>query len=142
MVAIREHIENVVVNYKIPTNLEQRFEWISSGDVHVKQELLNHLRQMEKSLVEEGAREQLPVMLDHLQSDEGHHTHRMAQVLKVGNHELEVLMDKMASGVHLEEGGRLEEPRQSHRPVTSSGAGHGWIWWLVIGAVILFFLMR
>lgn len=131
---VRTHIEEVVVNYKFPESLERRFEWLSAGDIDVKQDLLNHLRQMEKSLVVEGAQKQLPVMLNHLRSDEGHYTHRLAQVLKIGKHELEVLVDKAASGV------RLEEPTARAMPITSSEGNYGWIWWLVIGAVIVLFL--
>ena len=137
--SVRSHIEGVVVSYNIPETLERRFEWLSAGDVHVKQDLLNHLRQMEKSLVVGGAREQLPVMLSHLRREEGHYTHRLAQVLKIGKHELEILMDKTASGV------RLEEPSaiSTGASVTdSTDTGSGWLWWLVIGGAILFFLAQ
>ena len=45
-----KHIDEVVTEYKIPDKLERRFEWLSSGDVEVKQRLLIHLRMMEKAL--------------------------------------------------------------------------------------------
>jgi len=101
LLAVRKHIDELVVRYRIPDNLERRFEWLAVGDAQVKQELLNHLRNMEKTLVEQGTREQFPIMLDHLRSDESRHTHRMAQIIRVGNHELELLFDKKASGVAL-----------------------------------------
>ncbi len=59
------------MRYKIPKDLERRFEWLAGGDSRVKQELLNHLRHMEKSLFVEGARLQLPVLLAHLASEAG-----------------------------------------------------------------------
>ena len=46
--AVRKHIDDVVVYYKIPENLEKRFNWLAAGDAHVKQDLLNHLQQYEK----------------------------------------------------------------------------------------------
>ena len=52
---------------------------------------------MEKALVVEGARIQLPVLLDHLRGDAGQYTHHVAKVLKIGNHELELLIDKNAA---------------------------------------------
>ena len=135
--AIRDHIEQVVINYKIPESLERRFNWITAGDVHVKQDLLNHLRQMEKSLVVEGAKTQLPVMLAHLNSADGQHTHRLAQVLKVGKHELEILVDKRSSGV------KLEEPSIAARVAfTSSGGSYAWLWWIAAALALLFFLTR
>lgn len=100
---IEGHIREVVLAYKIPSALESRFEWISAGDVQLKQKLLNHLQNMEKSLVIEGAREQLPVMIDHLRGEAGQHTHRIAQILKIGKHELDVVIDRTISGAHLEE---------------------------------------
>jgi hypothetical protein len=101
--AARAHIEEVVSNYRVPENLERRFNWLAAGDVSVKQQLLNHLRQMEKAHVVEGARLQLPVMLEHLRSDAGAHTHKLTQTLKVGKHELEILPDRSFSGVALED---------------------------------------
>jgi hypothetical protein len=126
---IREHIDDIVVRYKIQEELQRRFEWLSAGDVNVKQELLNHLRKMEKTIVVEGARAQLPVMLEHLRNN-GTHTHRLAQLLKVGKHELEVLADKHANGV------TLAEPVPVGVGSATSG-GNGLIWLLVIGALLL-----
>jgi hypothetical protein len=132
---VRQHIENVVVHYRIPENLEKRFEWLSAGDSHVKQDLLGHLRQMEKSSVVEGARLQLPVMLSHLRSEQGQNTHRLAQVLKIGRHELEVTLEKDFSGVAL-----VEPPTRaaSYSPVPISN--YRWVWW-IIGIGLLLYLM-
>jgi hypothetical protein len=97
---VRKHLDEVVVPHRIPATLEGPFNWLAAGDVHVKQDLLNHLRQhMEKTLVVDGAHLQLPVMQDHLRNDAGRQTLRLAQILKLGNHELELLIDKNASGV-------------------------------------------
>ncbi|HEY3778274.1 MAG TPA: hypothetical protein VGL35_09460 [Rhizomicrobium sp.] len=101
--AIRTHIAEVVIRYQIPEQLERRFEWLSAGDVSVKQDLLNHVRNVERALVVESAKVHLPVLLRHLSSAEGSYTTRAAQILAVGKHELEVLIDKAASGVALEE---------------------------------------
>jgi hypothetical protein len=98
-VVVTKHISEVVVEFKIPENLERRFEWLSAGDSLVKQQLLNYFRNIEKALVVEGARTQLSVLLEHLQSERGRHTYRLAQILKVGNHELELMLDRSASGV-------------------------------------------
>ena len=135
--AVRDHVEQVVINYKIPETLERRFNWLSVGDVHVKQELLNHLRQMEKTLAVEGVKAQLPVMLAHLNGTDGQHTHRLAQVLKVGKHELEILVDKGSPGV------KLEEPIIAFRPAAASSSGsYAWLWWLIGIAIVLFMLAR
>jgi hypothetical protein len=138
--AVRNHLDDVVSHYKIPEQLELRFNWLAAGDAHVKQDLLNHLQQYEKQLVAEGTRIQLPVMIEHLRSEAGKYTHRLAQVLKIGNHELEIALDKSASGV------AIVEPWIA-RPVaataaTVEAANYKWLWWVVAAIVVLWLIMH
>jgi hypothetical protein len=100
--------------------------------VGVKQDLLNYVRNAEKALVVEAARLQVPVMLQHLASNQSQFTTRIAQVLKVGKHELELLPDRNATGVTLE-----DPPAFSFGSATSEGKWN-WIWpWLIFIAIIL-----
>lgn len=138
---VQQHIEEVVVHYRIPDNLERRFEWLAAGDVHVKQDLLGHLRQREKSLVIEGARLQLPVMLSHLRSEAGQSTHRLAQVLKVGRHELEVNLKRDFSGVALIDP-PTRPPPPSYNSASASTSDYRWFWWVIGIAIFLFFITR
>lgn len=130
---VRAHIEEVVVRYKIPDNLETQFNWLAAGDARAKQDFLNHLRHLEKSIVVESAHLQLPVMLAHLQSEAGRQTHRLAHVLKLGNHELELNIDKNASGV------TLVEPTIVRSSVGEVG-NYKWLWWIAAAIAILYFL--
>ena len=51
------------------------------------------------------------------------HTHRLAQALKVGNHELEVALDKSASGVS------ILEPWAARLPAAIGQApNYKWLW--------------
>jgi hypothetical protein len=98
----RSKITEFVVNYKIPGSLESRFNWLSAGDVSVKQMLLSHVQEVEKTIVLEAVRAQVPVMLEHLRSA-GSQTGRLAQIVRVGKHELELLMDKNITGAGVED---------------------------------------
>jgi hypothetical protein len=135
---VKQHMNEVVVRYKIPGNLERRFDWLSTGDAHVKQDLLNYLREMEKSLVVEGARAQLPVLLAHLMSEQGKQTHRLAQILQIGKHELELAVDKTMSGVVLVD----------RMPIGGSGFHLGetgkwtWVWWVLAATLVIGLLAR
>jgi hypothetical protein len=132
--AVRKYLDDLV-SHKIPEQLEWQFSWLAAHDTRVKQDLLNLLRQQyEKQLVAESARLQLPVMLDHLRSEAGNHTHRLAQVLKIGNHELEVALDKVATGV------TIVEPRAA-RPAATA-ANYKWLWWVVAAIVVLWLIMH
>ena len=39
---IERHLLDHVTHYSIPDQLEKRFTWLSSGDVAIRQQLLNH----------------------------------------------------------------------------------------------------
>jgi hypothetical protein len=130
----------VVVSYTIPTTLEKRFEWLAAGDSTVKQQLLNHFLEHEKTFVVEGARQRVPVLLEHLRSGTGANTYRAAEVLKIGNHELEVTIDRNASGVCLVEPyvePARPSPANDQHAATSS---YRWVFW-VVGALIVLYLI-
>ena len=112
--AARAKIAEFVVHYKIPDEIERRFDWLSAGDVSIKQMLLGHIQEIEKSIVVEAIRAQVPVMLEHLRSARAH-TGRLAQTVRVGKHELELLMDETIHGVQIE--GDPIRSGQSVRPV-------------------------
>ncbi len=131
--AIRTHLDNVVVSHQIPQQLEARFNWLSSGDVAVKQQLLNHLRSQERALIAEGARLQMPVLTEHLKSDAQALTTRVAQQLRIGKHEIELLIDINATGIALEEWAPPPRPTSAARDDSS----WYWVFWL-IGAFILY----
>jgi hypothetical protein len=136
---IRAHIEEVVVQYRIPEQLEKRFGWLSSGDVSVKQDLLNHLRQMEKEFVVSAAQAKMPILMEHLRGDISGYTTRLAQVLTVGKHELELLLDRDASGARLE---AWSPPAITATPLSSSRS-LAWLWWImgVITALAVLHMM-
>lgn len=133
--AAADHIDEVVTSYQIPADLEARFQWLAADDVGVKQQLLNHLHALEKDEVAKSVRLQIPVLLDHLKSSGGHLTHRLAQIAKIGKHELEILLDRNAVGVRLE-----EAPRQQIHAHLQSGGSNRHLLWMIVLAVVLFVL--
>jgi hypothetical protein len=92
----------------------------------------------------DGARLRLPVMLEHLRSEAGRHTHRVTEVLKIGNHELELLIDKNASGVAVVEPyvGLQSAINRAANTVTGQGASLKWLWWAAgaVAAVVFLYL--
>ncbi|TWI60487.1 hypothetical protein IQ16_07607 [Bradyrhizobium huanghuaihaiense] len=134
---IRGHMNDVVVRYAIPTSLEKRFEWLCAGDSRAKQDFLNHFLEHEKTFVVEGARRRIPVLLEHLRSSTGANTHRAAEVLKIGNHELEVTLDPSATGVCLEE--PYVERSWSTRTSTEE-TSYWWVLW-VLGAIVVLYAL-
>jgi len=127
---VKDHLAKVVIHYKIPDSMESRFNWLSQGDVETKQKLLNYFRQQEKSLLSKALSTQLPVLLNHLQSDKGNLTNHTAQILKVGKHEVRVEINERVNGISETAPARPKEP-----------SDYSWVWW-VIGAIILLIIFN
>lgn len=139
---VRSHFDNVVSSYRIPDQLNARFNWLSSGDVELKQDLLNHLLKMENELIELGVREQLPVLETYLASaSEGVFVHT-SQWLRVGGHELELVIDPHVEVSTMESWSAYNSKAGSipARPSQKSG-GVNWLVW-VIGALVLISALR
>jgi hypothetical protein len=128
---VREHITDVVTAYRIPETMERRFAWLSHGDVAVKQQLLNHLREQEKLLVIDGARAQVALLLDRLRTDVQGQIGRMTHVFIIGKHELHVVFERDRQGVAIEDFRHLQSPSQQKSDLLP---------W-VIGAIVLLALM-
>jgi hypothetical protein len=127
------HVIETVQHYTIPEPLQQRFQWLSGGDVKVQQQLMNHLLEMEKHQSIELTRLQIPMMLKQIR-DHADYTHRLVHSLQIGKHKFEMVYDKDAFGVTLEDPtGRLGESTRGNR---------SWLWlaWIV-GGLILLWLM-
>lgn len=128
---IKDHLEDVVVKYDIPASMEARFDWLAQGDVGMKQKLLNHYREQEKLLLSEALRNQLPVLMDHLNSEKGSFTTGLAQVLEVGKHEVRIEISERVNGI------------SENRPVEPSlKRDFTWVWWVIGVAFLLWLLAR
>lgn len=123
---IKKHLAKVVIHYNIPDSMEARFNWLSQGNVGVKQKLLNHIQQQEKTLLSEALQTHLPVLINHLRSERGGLTTHVSQILKVGKHEVRIVVDERVNGV-----------------TDKAGVKSGntiWIWW-IIGFIILLWIL-
>ena len=125
---VKKHLEEVVIHYEIPGSMEARFNWLSHGNVLVKQQLLNHFRQQEKLLLQEALHTKLPIIISHLNSEKGSLTTHAAQVLTVGKHEVRVIFSEGVNGV---------SETAPARPVEK---GNNWILW-VIGIILVLWLL-
>ena len=126
---VKEHLQKVVIDYEIPDYMEARFDWLSHRDVGVKQRLLNYFRQQERLLLSKALRTQLPILMNHLNSEKGTLTTHVAQILKVGKHEVQIIVNERIHGISEIAPGILGVERD-----------YSWIWW-IIGIIILLWLL-
>lgn len=124
-----EHIVDVVQRYEIPDSLQQRFDWLTANDVGVKQDILNHLREMDKKLVIEAASLQSASMLKHLTNEDTTFTQTYTHTVSVGKHNLVLVADKDLLGSEL----HYDVPRQH----TSKDQDYWWVIWVVVAIIII-----
>jgi len=128
---VKEHLEEVVIKYDIPNSMEARFRWLSQGEVGIKQHLLNYFRQQEKDLLSKALQIQLPVLMNHLNSEKGILTTHVTQVLKVGKHEVQIVFNEHVNGI---------SETAPMRPGEKSD--YSWIWWILVIIFVLWLLSR
>jgi hypothetical protein len=130
---IRSHLLNVVMNYEIPEPLQCRFNWLAAGDVKVKEQLLNHFLQQEKSLIFHAMKHLIPVLLNHFKNHT-EITHKMQQNTEIGKHKLELEFDPKQSGIDL-----LDRPHSRFWDTSHSRSDWGWLWIIIIVAIVIYF---
>ena len=130
---VAARLDEVVTHYSIPENVQNRFKWLSAGDVQLQEKLLNHFRQMEKTLAIEKVNLELPVLQRQV-SDHGVVTSRAKSVVQVHKHDVELWVDSNL-------GDEIHEGKPSFARDIDAG-DFRWIWW-VIGITLLFlFLLK
>lgn len=123
-------LEDVVLHYNVPENVQNRFTWLAAGDVRVKEQLLNYFRQAEKQLLLEKLKLELPVLQRHMQSNP-RTMHQARQSLAINKHQFDIWVEN-GSGNTVREG-------QPHR--AASAGSSLWIWVLIAAGIFLFFML-
>lgn len=132
--AVRKHLEQDVSEYKIPAQIEARFNWLSQGDVAVKQQLLNYIRAKERDLAVESLHINLPILTDHISSSQSKYTHSVTYNLNVGRSEIFVTLTDKVEGI--------TETPPTTRVSSSTDNDWTWLWWVIgIGVLLIIFGM-
>jgi|TARA_B100001964_G_C14206944_1_gene588607 hypothetical protein len=123
---IAEKLDEMVSKYNVPENVQNRFNWLAAGDVRLKEELLNHFRQLEKDLAVQKIKNELPVLQRQVR-EFGDITGRATSVIQVHKHEVYIWLDKRLD-VDIVEGSPPPE-----------GMLSGVFWWIIGGLLAMAF---
>jgi len=129
--SIQSHFLNVVVNYDIPEPLQNRFNWLSGGDVNIKQQLLNYFLQKERDLIAYAMKHRIPVLLKHL-NEHGPNIHKIKQQIEIGKHKLDLEFDSKTIGIQL-----MEQSSYYRSRIKESASNWGYLWTIVIVILII-----
>ncbi|ASE23791.1 hypothetical protein D3X12_18555 [Pseudomonas protegens] len=128
--AVSEKLDQVVVSYGLPENVKARFNWLAAGDVVIKEQLLNHFRQLQKSIAAEKINLEIPVLQKQV-LDYPDTTGLVRSHIEIHKHIVSITVDR-----------RLTSEVNEGDPEPLKGTASGSLWWLwIVGAAIVFFLM-
>jgi hypothetical protein len=134
MAAIQVKLDQYIVDHTIPEEIRNRFDWLSQGDVEVKEFLLNHFRRLDGKIAAEGLREKLPILQEQM------HTHpEQTSFIKtsiwIHNHSIEIALDERLGSTF-----REGQPAQKVAPA-KSGTEVAWLLIIVIAFFVLLILL-
>jgi len=128
---IQQKVEASVQGYVIPQQLRNRFDWLSAGDVKIKEQLLNHFREAERDIALNALGDRIPVLQRQMREAPGQ-TASLRTDLTVHRHSVEVWIDE-----------RLADSFREGVPASRGGvsSGVGWIIAIAIALTILLAMM-
>lgn len=129
-------IRNRIEDHRIPNDIKNRFDWLSGGDIHVKEQLLNYFRNMEKETVISVIENHVGILKSQMQ-DQKAITHRASTSFCVGKHNLTIHINKNI-GEEIKEGNHSTF-NESFGGTSLDGIGKFIVWSLII-AIILFLI--
>ncbi len=93
---VSAHLEKVVQDYFISDQLSKKFDWLSGGDVQVRQQLQNYFQQLKREFLAQALKERLEVVTAHLSGCPEDHT---VQTVRLGNHVVDIKCTHLVEGV-------------------------------------------
>lgn len=128
---VAKKLDEAVTRYRIPDTVKRRFTWLAAGDVKVEEQLLNHFRQIEKSLALQKVNAEMPVLQKQVRAHPDI-TSRAKSEIQIHKHRVSVWVDE-----------RLDTNIREGRPSlgqTGGSLGNAWVWF-VIAAIVLAFVV-
>lgn len=125
---IKEYCEKIIINYKIPDILEHRFNWLSQGDVLLKQQLLNFFIQQERLIAETTLNTHLPLLIEYQKEQKANYVNNVSHTLKIGKHEIKIVLTLDVENI------------TELSPIKHSFGENKIEWFVIIFFAIMFFL--
>ncbi|MCC5902737.1 MAG: hypothetical protein JJT87_12535 [Halomonas sp.] len=123
---VGEHFINKATTHHIPENIQLRFNWLASGDVNLKQELLNYFMDKERELVAQEIHEKLEILINTFKSKGSNDFFKANINLSVGKHTIHIVFNERVQGM------------SDSIPPQKSSPSESWIIYLAIAAFLLF----
>lgn len=93
---IGERLNAVITIHAIPQNVKNRFQWLAQGDIVVEEQILNYFRQLEKNLIMERLRLEIPLLQRQLRMHPDF-THSLKSEFRINNNRITVRVARAAA---------------------------------------------
>ena len=93
---VEAHFASQASGHMIPEEMVARFDWLAQGDIRVKQQLLNHMQDMEKQVAGHALRSKLEMLKSQIQSS---HSGRFVETIEIGKHKVLINYNEMTNGI-------------------------------------------
>lgn len=136
---VTERFFGYVGTQSIPSELRRRFDWLSGEDARVAEQLFRHAQTIQLKLKQRIASTIMDTVdtVANANSDVIHATSTTVTIAKhsVSIRRSEWVTEPIVCDQHVFSRGGKPEP-------IGSGFDPSWLWWIGIGAIVLFFLMK
>lgn len=126
---VKLHFEEKAAPHQIPNSVQKRFNWLASGDISVKQQLLNHFIERERELVAQAVREKTAILMENLRHKGKSDFFNANMTLEVGKHTLQLRFCEHVEGI------------SDNLPPKKSAGFDNWLMYAGFAAIILFWIM-
>lgn len=92
--ALTKEVRDLSVNWEIPESMKKRFEWLAQQDSQTYQQLLQHIKEVEKYQGEKILKEQVPILKHKFESDLLETASRLSYIVQVGKQSVELRLTK------------------------------------------------
>ena len=110
--AVYARLDTAIEAYQIPEEIRARFEWLSAGNMKVKELLFNYFLAMERKIASEKLQQELPVLQKQMR-EYGNKTVSIRTTIDIQRHSVIIYIDRRLDSVFCEDVPVLESRNQS-----------------------------
>jgi hypothetical protein len=136
--AVILEVRGLSTNWEIPTTMKNRFNWLAQQDSETYENLLQHIKEVERLQGEKILQEQIPVLKNKFDMELSDTASRMSYEIVVGRQTVELRLLEGAQSISV---GAWSPPYKVTKPNNVSTLESGiplWLWVVGLVAIVIF----
>lgn len=126
-IALDDYAKDIALHWELPSEMQQRFKWLSGGDVEVNEKLNRHLREINRDVAVDHAKDAIPALMNVINSLPSNQVGLASHAITIGKHKIRVHLELGYEGIQeVSE----SEIRQRQEPPAEFEGGIDWWGWV------------